>query len=434
MNNHIEKGGITMKAKSWITICLSVSLLLVFSGPVLAQGVIKIGGVYPLSGNIASTGLDCKRGVDLAVDIINGKYGKELDLPMAKTGGLPNLGGAKLEVVYADTKGEPKNGMSETERLITQEKVVAIIGAYQSSVTKTASQATERLKVPYVCSDSSSPTLTERGFKYFFRVSPHDAIFARDWFQFLKDVEKKTGKKVATVAILYENTEFGSNVGKYARKYAEEFGYKVVADISYAANATDVTSEVGNLIKSKPDVLMHASYITDAILFTKTFKEMGFAPKGILTMAGYIEPGYLPAVRADGNNIIVRSTFALDLGKKKPLVTKVSQLFKKKYGIDMSENAARSFMAPFVLADAFNRAKSTNSEAVVKALLETNIPANQVIYPWKGIKFDPQSHQNIYAQGGLVQVQNEQYVTVWPFAAAAKDVVWPFPGWKGKKK
>jgi len=195
-----------------------------------------------------------------------------------------------------------------------------------------------------------------------------------------------------------------------------------------------VTSEVGNLIKSKPDVLMHASYITDAILFTKTFKEMGFAPKGILTMAGYIEPGYLPAVKADGNNIIVRSTFALDLGKKKPLVTKVSQLFKKKYGIDMSENAARSFMAPFVLADAFNRAKSTNSEAVVKALLETNIPANQVIYPWKGIKFDPQSHQNIYAQGGLVQVQNEQYVTVWPFAAAAKDVVWPFPGWKGKKK
>ena len=112
----------------------------------------------------------------------------------------------------------------------------------------------------------------------------------------------------------------------------------------------------------------------------------------------------------------------------------MSQLFKKKYGIDMSENAARSFMAPFVLADAFNRAKSTNSEAVVKALLETNIPANQVIYPWKGIKFDPQSHQNIYAQGGLVQGQNEQYVTVWPFATAAKDVVWPFPGWKGKKK
>ena len=421
-----------MRAKSWITIFMSLFLLLIFSGSVPAQQkVIKIGAVYPLTGNIASTGLDCRRGVDLAVDIINGKY--DLDLPLAKSAGLPNLGGAKLEIVYADTKGDPKNGMSEAERLIAQEKVVAMIGAYQSSVTKTASQATERLKIPYVCSDSSSPTLTERAYKYFFRVSPHDAIFAHDQLVFLKDLEKKTGKKIQTVALLYENTEFGSNAGKYLKKYAQEFGYKVVADVSYSANATDVTSEVGTLVKSKPDVLMHASYITDAILFTKTFKEMGFAPKGILTMAGYIEPGYLPAVKADGNYIIIRSTFALDLAKKKPLVAKVNQLFKKKYGIDMSENAARSFMAPFVLADAINRAKTTESEAVVKALLEPNITGKQVIYPWKGIKFDPASHQNIYAQGTLVQIQNQDYVTVWPFASAAKEVVWPFPAWKGRK-
>ena len=425
-------GGVTMRAKSWITIFMSLFLLMVFSNPVPAQQkVIKIGAVYPLTGNIASTGLDCRRGVDLAVDIINGKY--DLDLPLAKSEGLPNLGGAKLEIVYADTKGDPKNGMSEAERLIAQEKVVAMIGAYQSSVTKTASQATERLKIPYVCSDSSSPTLTERGYKYFFRVSPHDAIFAHDQLVFLKDLEKKTGKKIQTVALLYENTEFGSNAGKYLKKYAQEFGYKVVADVSYSANATDVTSEVGTLVKSRPDVLMHASYITDAILFTKTFKEMGFAPKGILTMAGYIEPGYLPAVKADGNYIIIRSTFALDLAKKKPLVAKVNQLFKKKYGIDMSENAARSFMAPFVLADAINRAKTTESEAVVKALLATNITGKQVIYPWKGIKFDPASHQNIYAQGTLVQIQNQDYVTVWPFASAAKEVVWPFPAWKGRK-
>jgi branched-chain amino acid transport system substrate-binding protein len=407
-------------------------LLLVLATASLAQPkVIKIGAVYPLTGNIASTGLDCKRGAELAVDIINGKY--DLNLPLAKVEGLPNLGGAKIELIFADTKGDPKNGMSETERLISQEKVVAIIGAYQSAVTKTASQETERLKVPYVCSDSSSPTLTERGFQYFFRVSPHDGIFARDQFQFLKDLEKKTGQKVSTIALLYENTEFGSNVGKSATQYAKEFGYKVVADVSYPANATDVTSEVGTLIKAKPDVLMHASYITDAILFTKTFKEMNFAPKGIMTFAGYIEPAYLPAVKSDGNYIIIRSTFALDLAKGKPLVARVNDLFKKKYGLDMSENAARSFAAPFVLADAINRAKSIKSDDIVKALLQTNIPGDQMIYPWKGIQFDPKTHQNIYARGTLVQVLDEKYATVWPFDAAAKEVVWPFPGWKGRK-
>ena len=391
--------------------------------------VIRVGALYPLSGNIASTGLDCRRGAELAVDIINGKY--DLDLPLAQEEGLPNLGGAKLELVFADTKGEPKNGLGEVERLITQEKVVAIIGAYQSSVTKTASQATERLKVPFVCSDASSPTLTQRGFKYFFRASPNDASFAKDQIKFLQEMKAK-GKKVETIAILNENTEFGSNVAKEVVKAAQEGGFKVVAEISYTANATDVTSEVGRLIQAKPDVLIHASYITDAILFTKTFKEMGFKPTAFLSFAGYIEPAYLPAVKSDGNDIVVRSTFALDLGKKKPLIAKVNALFKKKYGTDMSENAARSFTAPFVLADAINRAKSTESEAVIKALQETNIPGNQVIYPWKGITFNPQTHQNDQATGILVQIQNEQYVTVWPFDSAAAEVVWPLRPWNQK--
>ena len=284
-----------MRSKNFVrvlSVTLLVLLILVFSISAQSQqNVIKIGAVYPLTGNIASTGLDCKRGVDLAVDIINGKY--DLDLPLARSEGLPNLGGAKIEIVYADTKGDPKNGMSETERMITSEKVVAMIGAYQSAVTKTASQMTERLRIPYVCSDSSSPTLTERGYKYFFRVSPHDDIFARDQFQFLKDLEKKTGQKVHNVAVLYENTEFGSHAGKAYKKYADQMGYNVVADIAYPTNATDVTSEVSKLIVGKPDVLLHASYITDAILFTKTFKEMGFQPKGIMTMAGYIRAGLL---------------------------------------------------------------------------------------------------------------------------------------------
>jgi branched-chain amino acid transport system substrate-binding protein len=408
--------------------------LLALLGPAVALAqvpkVIKIGAVYPLTGNIASTGLDCRRGAELAVDIINGKY--DLDLPLARSEGLPNLGGAKMELVFGDTKGEPKNGIAEVERLVTQEKVVGIIGAYQSSVTKTASQATERLKIPYVCSDSSSPTLTQTGYKYFFRASPHDALFARDQFNFLKDMEKKKGQKVQSIAVLYENTEFGANVGKEVVKLAKEYGYDLVAEISYAANATDVTSEVGRLINAKPDVLMHASYITDAILFTKTFKEMGFRPKALMTFAGYIEPAYLPTVKSDGNGIVIRSTFALDLAKNKPLVGKVNELFKKKYGMDMSENAARSFTAPFVLADAINRAKTSEPEAVVKALQETSFGPNQVIYPWEGIKFDPQSHQNVYARGILVQIQKQNYVTVWPFDSAAADVIWPLPAWGSK--
>ena len=418
-----------METRRLVTICFCLVLSLFFAGSSYAQQkVIKIGAIYPLTGNLATTGLDCKRGVEMAVEIINGKY--DLSLPLAKTEGLPNLGGAKIEVIFADSKGDPKNGMAEAERLVTQEKVVTVIGAYQSAVTKTASQATERLKIPFVNSDSTSPTLTERGFKYFFRPECTDTIFAKNQFEFLEDVKKKTGTKLESVALLYENTEWGANVGKEEQKYAKEFKYKILEDIPYSQNATDVSSEVGKLIKAKPDVLLHASYITDAILYTKTFKELGFSAKGFVTMAGYLEPDYLKTVKSDGNSMVVRSTFALDLAKRKPLVAQVNDLYKKKFGMDMSGNAARSFTAPFVVAEAINRAKSTNPEPLTKALTETNIPGDQIINPWKGIKFDFKTHQNIYATGILVQIQNEQYHTVWPFNMASKDVTWPFPGWK----
>ena len=422
-----------MRTRKCLAVLAAVAVAVALAaGPVAAQQkTIKIGALYPLTGNLAATGMDCKRGVDLAVEIINGKY--DLNLPFAKEEGIPGLGGAKIEVVYADTKGDPKNGLAEAERLITQEKVVALIGAYQSAVTKTGSQAAERLKTPFVCSDSSSPTLTQSGFKYFFRVSPHDGTMARNQFEFLKDLEKQKGKAVKTVALIYENTEFGANVAKMQKQYAQEFGYQVVADLAYPANASDVTSEVGKIMSAKPDVVMHAAYITDAILFTKTFKEMNVVPQGYLNMAGYIESDYLPTVKADGNFFYVRSTFALDLAAKKPMVGKIAEMYKQKYNIAMGENTARSFTAPFVLADAFNRAKTTEAEAVVKALLETNIPGDMILNPWKGVQFDHQTHQNIHASAMLVQIQDQAYYTVWPFDAASRDVVWPFPAWKGRK-
>jgi branched-chain amino acid transport system substrate-binding protein len=111
----------------------------------------------------------------------------------------------------------------------------------------------------------------------------------------------------------------------------------------------------------------------------------------------------------------------------------VAELYKKRYNIEMGENTARSFSAPFVLADAFNRARSSESGAVVKALLETNIPGDQIINPWKGIQFDPKSHQNIHASAMLVQIQDREYFTVWPFDAASRDIIWPFPAWKDRK-
>src|SRR3990172_4281568 len=118
--------------------------------------IIKIGALYPLTGAGAATGIASKEAIEFAADIVNNSY-PDLNLPLASEAGLPNLGGAKIEVIFADHQMDPEIGASETERLITEEQVVAIVGAYASSVTATASQAAERLGIPFVNAQSTSP-------------------------------------------------------------------------------------------------------------------------------------------------------------------------------------------------------------------------------------------------------------------------------------
>ena len=159
-----------------------------------AQGrEVVIGVLYPLSGPVAQAGVDAKAAAETAAEIVNTR--QDLELPLARTEGLPGLGGARLRLIFVDHQGKPELGQSEAERLITQEKAVALYGAYHSSVSATASVVGERLGVPYLSGESSSPTLHRRGFKWFFRTSPHDEHFSIAMFEFLKELQAKRGSE-----------------------------------------------------------------------------------------------------------------------------------------------------------------------------------------------------------------------------------------------
>src|ERR1700682_1425322 len=174
---------------------LALAAALTFGPGAVAQQEIRIGVIYPLTGAAASTGLEMKNALELAADLINNGT-KGLNLPLATTGGLPNLNGAKIKLIFGDHQGNPQTGATEAERLISQEKVVARVGSYFSNVTNTASQVAERNGIPFVNPESSSATLTARGFKWFFRTTPHDDLFVTNFFEFLKDIEKKDRKSV----------------------------------------------------------------------------------------------------------------------------------------------------------------------------------------------------------------------------------------------
>lgn len=348
-------------------------------------------------------------------------------------------GGAKLTVVYGDSAGKPETGAAEAERLISQEGVIALVGAYQSSVTKTASEVAERYQVPFINPDSTSPALTERGYKWFFRVTPHDEMFAAQQADFIDWLNQKYGLNLRTFAIIHEDTEWGSKVAEAWKKYFTQHGYTLVEEVSYhAATVTSLDSEVQKLKAANPDILLAASYIQDAILLVQTMKAQNFAPKVVLAQdAGFINPSYVSQVGKDGWYIFSREVFSPDLIDKIPRLKEVNDRYKKKYGVDLNGNSARDYTGIWVLyyalEDACKKASPSNPEEFRRALRDSlvnlQLSPDQIIMPWKGVKFDEKG-QNILGQGLIVQMfEDGKYHVVYPEDFAVREPVVPFPPW-----
>ncbi len=399
----------------------------------MAQEV-KVGVIYPMTGPVAQAGLDDKHAIELALDVINTNKYQHLNLPLSKGSGLPNQKGAKVTVTFADHQGKPDLGMSEAERLITQEKVHALLGCYHSSVTETASMVAERMKIPFFNPESSSPRLTRRGFKWFFRSSPHDETFSEAMFECAKEFAKKKNLRLKSIGVLYEDTLFGKDSGRIEKGLADKLGWKVVADIPYRRSATSLTSEIQRIKAANPDVFFPTAYASDAILMVKTSKDLDYnAPMVMAQDAGHTDPSFVEALGKDIDGICSRTEFSLDLAKFRPMVAEVNKLYKERSGRDFSGTSARCFVGFLALADALNRAGSTDPEAIRQALIKTNIPADQLITPWRGIKFD-ENGQNILVDAIVIQYQDGgKPYTVFPFNLATKELIYPIPKWSERK-
>src|SRR4029453_15769533 len=145
-------------------------------------GEIKIGVLAPTSGDSRAAGIQAQRGADLAAALVNGEQGPT---PLIGTGGLAGAGGARLTIVKQDTRGAPVAGEAAAAKLVGEDKVAGLVGAFDTEVTKVASERTERLRVPFVNGDSSADFLTERGLNWFFRTGPTDRMFGEAFFSAL---------------------------------------------------------------------------------------------------------------------------------------------------------------------------------------------------------------------------------------------------------
>lgn len=394
--------------------------------PALADDV-KVGAIYPLSGNAASAGKSELDAVALAVELVNTVHPELSALPSVGKGGLSNLGGAKIQLISADHQGKPEEGQSQTLRLITQEHVAAIIGAYHSNVSFTATAVSERQGIPFVVSDSVAANITSRGFKWLVRVTPVASDFAKNYMEYLGDM-KKAGHKVETVAVVNENTDYGTSVGGTVVAQAKSHGFEVVAQIPYNANSSDVSAQVLQLKEKNPDCVIFVSYTADAILYMKTMKNLNYQPPMIIgDDAGFADPAFIPAVGDIAQGVMNRSAWAV--GKPGSVTATINDLFKAKTGRELDDTSARGLQAMLVLADAVNRAGSTAPDKIMAALKATDLKQDQVMMGYRGVKFDDVG-ENSLAATYLVQLQGKDYVAVWPTATAIAPLQWPMKAWK----
>jgi branched-chain amino acid transport system substrate-binding protein len=407
----------------WITPLLLAAGL---SLPAAAQDTVKIGAIYPLSGNAASAGTAAKAAIEVATEIINGDHQNLGDLTLAKGAGLPGLKGAKVEVVFADNQGTPAAGQNQALRLVTEEKVHALIGAYQSGITLTASAIAERHGIPFLSGESVAANLTERGFKWFFRTTPVAADIAKTYMAFLKEV-KGAGSKVDSLAIVNENTEYGTSIAKVLREAAKENGFNVAIEIPYSANTTDVQSQVLQLKDKNPDVVIFVSYTSDAILYTKTMQALGYKPPVLIgDNSGFSDASFLKTVGGIAQGAINRS--AWDIGKPGSPTFLINEMYKKKTGNDLDDTAGRAMQGFFVLVEAIDRAGTTDPAKIQAALKATDLKPNQLMMGYKGVKFDDKGN-NTLASALLIQVQGDAYVAVWPKENATAELKLPYKGW-----
>ncbi len=391
--------------------------------PALAQQEVKVGVLIPLSGSMAVIGENLQMAHDFAVKEIN------------DAGGIKSLKGAKIKLVYADTRGDSKIGMSEAERLILREGVVAIMGAFQSSVSYTSTEVAEKYQVPYLVPNSLMDAITERGFKYTFRVERKGSLWAKDQIDFIADMGKATGKPARNIGVVYENTDMGQTIAKGIRKYAPEKGLTLALDEGYPPKTSDMTPVVLKMKRANLDVVILNSYISDAILLMRTIADQRVNPLAILgSSSGYSDPSFMKEVGKLSEYLFDLTEWTTDL-KHSPYVAEKNAAFKKwnKDHRDFNGGAAFCYASTYILYEALEKAASADPKKLRDAFATVKITKGPaMMIPWSPIEFDEEG-QAKGARMLVVQYRDGQRRSVWPGDVASLKPIWPVPKWEERK-
>jgi branched-chain amino acid transport system substrate-binding protein len=364
-----------------IIICiLTVAFLFGCNNSKKNQHVVKIGALLSLSGDIAEYGQRVKKGIDLAVEEINASNGVD---------------GKKIEIIYEDTKGYPKDGVNGAQKLLSDKDIRLIIGPIASSVALAVEPLTTKNKVILFSPAASSPKLSGIS-SYFFRNWPSDVLEAAILAEYVKDT-----LKIDNVAILYVNNDYGIGLSNRFKQRLEELGGKILTIETYLQDAKDFRAQLAKIKSLNPSAIYLAGYHREMAYATKQIKEMGikcqilgdadYGVQELLEITGNSSEGAIFSIPATDFNDSITSLF--------------HQNFVKKYNTEPSTFEANGYDAVYILKKSievvgYNTDSITNYISKIKnyhgaAGLQTYTIDGDVIKPI-----------------AIKQVKNNQFITI----------------------
>ena len=364
---------------------------------------VNVGVILPLSGANAQFGINSRQGIELVADEINAN------------GGLKALGGAKINLIIADSTSAPTNSATVAQRMIAENECCAILGAFASSLTLAISEVTERRGVPLITM-SYSDQLTGRGFKNVFQVTPKGSVIGKAQFNFAADLGGGTAK-VNKIAIMYEDTAFGTSTASGLRAAAKAANVEIVMDEAYPLGITDVTPLINKLRASKAQMVFPVSYLNDSLLIVRALRQQRINVPIVGGSAGYVIPDFAQALGeyADGVLSICSANYDLD--------TSLTERYRKRFKSFMVHEAVEHAVSLDVLAQAINAGKSAKPEDISRSLRSMTFTDGWAKAMTNGqIKFD-ESGLNVFAEPVMVQWQKNELVTVWPAKYAKGKVI-----------
>lgn len=413
-----------MKVKTLIILLIILSCFAFASGVWAQEKTVRIGFVWPLTGGSATIGKQHDDGARMAIEEINAN------------GGIKSLEGAKIEYVVADTETKPDVGSIQTERLILEEEVVCVVGAYNSNVSFPSSAVCQRYETPWINMGAVKNEITERGYEWVFRINNKAIYDTVEMVKAIKLFEEETGEKVESIGHIYESTDWGTDAASTIRAEAEKNGWTVVLDEPVTPGQADMNSQVLKAKAGNPDVLFVSLYTPDQIVFQKAFFANKLHPRlGLWSVGGGTQdPTFYDSVPVEAvEYLFVQDDWDAGGPKRIDWMKEIAAKVQEELGYEMNSFFAQGWTAAYVAYLAVEAAGSTDKEAIRQALVNLDIQGEgnrAILTGYSRVKFD-ENGQNTYSHGSITQRQNNEPVVLWPEENRTEgaSVVWPIPSW-----